>query len=702
MRSVNYRLGLKSTLVLVLSALLTCVNAMHPAPDRRHVFAPDSAKRTLNFTTTAKQPFADESCIDWVEAYRHITLDDVDTTKLIDIYTNIALLLADIENYDYAQVFLEKAYYLSDESNDAERLFNLCYERVRLDLLLGDFQNAAEDLKLAQKAEVRGNDVYRNMLLSEAYGLYYQAQGLYRPSIEYFQSALTSAREIGASERFSMLHLHFAESLKNSGLRALANTHLDSALQLVPPVQFNGEVRSCNVTRAEIFMQMGDRLRAKQAIQDALEVAREASNSWLEARFGLKLAKILISEKDYEQAYTYKRNALLACDSLSRLISQTSFKLYDQKIIRERASFEKEKRSLLTLFFQSKSWYTISFLVVTIVFGILFLFFSFRSYRRLREKDRILQLQRSQNAIKNSELVLSFAHTENLRTENQYKNEQQETARRSLLYKNSLIMNSIEYANTIQLSLRPHQDNMALRFPNHCIIYRPNNIVSGDLLWFADLPKQSIFILVDCSGHEVAGAALSFIAYMKLNEIVREEGITMPTRIIEAFATQFYDLWKNSTDSFKMQSNIKMGVLLIEHELKKAYFAGASQSLFYSCDGFSVKRYAGTMHTISLDTPFTLKEDMLEVELSEKTAFYMMTDGFIEQPDKDNIKIGSKKAGQFLTQIIQLPMALQRQKILAYFARHRIGMPQVDDMTILGVSLENNPLQDRRGAEHES
>ena len=36
-------------------------------------------------------------------------------------------------------------------------------------------------------------------------------------------------------------------------------------------------------------------------------------------------------------------------------------------------------------------------------------------------------------------------------------------------------------------------------------------------------------------------------------------------------------------------------------------------------------------------------------------------------------------------------MDIQRQRILAYFARHRIGMPQVDDMTILGVSLNNTP-----------
>ena len=86
---------------------------------------------------------------------------------------------------------------------------------------------------------------------------------------------------------------------------------------------------------------------------------------------------------------------------------------------------------------------------------------------------------------------------------------------------------------------------------------------------------------------------------------------------------------------------------------------------------------------------------MLKIKLGEKTTFYLMTDGFIEQPNKDNIKIGSLRTLRFLNKIITLPMEVQRQQILAYFARHRIGMQQVDDMTILGVSLNRTPSLSR-------
>ena len=125
-------LALATTLLFLLIVHLGA-SAMHPAPDKRNIVAPDSlSRRTLvapNDTATSPA-----MCTDWGEKYRLVSLDDVDTVKLIDIYTNIALLLEGIEYYDYSFAFLEKAYTLSDERNDAETLFRLRYEMVILDI----------------------------------------------------------------------------------------------------------------------------------------------------------------------------------------------------------------------------------------------------------------------------------------------------------------------------------------------------------------------------------------------------------------------------------------------------------------------------------------------------------------------------------------------------------------------------------------
>ncbi|MGP1362778.1 MAG: SpoIIE family protein phosphatase [Bacteroides sp.] len=684
-RSSVQHMGWWILLGIALGSILH-THAMHPAPDRRNIVASDSVTgfyQRLNLSGST----LNDTCSDWLQAYRNLSLEDTDTMRLVDIYRNLANLLVGIESYEYAVSFYEKAYALCEKKEATDEMFMLLYDLARTEILLKHDTQAFEYLETAQKLGAVKNPELRNLLLADAKGLYYQMQGKLGSSIDYFLSALQSARSLNEESRYSELHAHLAGALQQHGLFTLANLHLDSALMYVPPIHVRGETRQCDIAKAQIYSQLGDYASTKEALFEAIELATEAKNAWLEARFSLWLATILQLEGKDKEAYSYLKTAQTLSDSLNLEITLTTFMLNDKKAKHDRDLREQEKVSLRTLLFQNQRAYTIAFLLAAFLFGIIFLFISFRSYRRLREQERDLQIQRRNNIKKNSDLILNFAHTENLRTEIQYKNSEQERSRQSVLYKNSLIMNSIEYANTIQLSLRPHQNNMSLRFPDHCIIYRPSNIVGGDLLWFADLPDKSIFILADCSGHEVAGAALSFIVYMQLNQIVRESGITSPAEIISRFAGQFYEMWKDSNESFKMQSNVKMGVLTVDHLAQTATFAGASQSLFFSRDRKTVERSVGKMHTISSDTPFVVKREELQLVLDDNVAIYMTTDGFIEQPNKDNIKIGSQRLQRFLEAIQDLPMEAQRRKLLAYFARHRIGMPQVDDVTLLGFTL---------------
>lgn len=684
--------------VVVLLAALFCLwsavsvplYAMHPTPDRRQL-APPTKANEVHVVSGLRVPLENLE-VDWIEAYQHLSLMDADTARLVEIYTNVALILEGIESYALATAFLENAYEMCEKRDDTERCFRLLYELIRIDVVVGDWEQAALHLQAAQKLEFIANKDLRELILSDANGLYYQGIGKPKTAIHYFLNAVAAAKQMNVWEQISELYLHTATAYRGVGMVDIARRYLDSGLLYIQPLRFNGEMRRLSVTEPMIYTLLGDWGKAKAVLLEALRVSKQEKKEWLEAGFSLRLARIFRAEGDYEKAYQHQMEAMVLCEELNRVISQSSFKIYDAKCIREEGIQEEARGALYALLMKNQKLYTWLLLGAVSFFGLFFLLLSLRNFLRLQARDKILQEQRAQNAKRNSELIISFAHTENLRTENQFKNEQQESTRRSLLYKNSLIMNSIEYANTIQLSLRPNQDNMSMRYPNHFIIYRPNNIVSGDLFWFADLIDRSIFILADCSGHEVAGAALSFIAYMKLNQIVRETKVTDPIEIIEEFTRQFNDLWKDSTESFKMQANVKMGVLLLDYVAKKVHYAGASQALFYSEDGGVVKRYSGRMPTVSLDTPSYVRKGGLTLDLVPGMVFYMMTDGFIEQPDKENSKIGSRNVLRYLSEIVGLPMDTQRRHLLAYFARHRVGMPQVDDVTLLGFSVENTEL----------
>ena len=86
--------------------------------------------------------------------------------------------------------------------------------------------------------------------------------------------------------------------------------------------------------------------------------------------------------------------------------------------------------------------------------------------------------------------------------------------------KNRKLTESINYAQRIQGSILP--DNRLIRksLPNSFVFYKPRDVVSGDFPWFF-LKEENIYIAaVDCTGHGVPGALLSFVGYFTLNNVV--------------------------------------------------------------------------------------------------------------------------------------------------------------------------------------
>ncbi|MBN2862132.1 MAG: PAS domain S-box protein, partial [Bacteroidales bacterium] len=79
--------------------------------------------------------------------------------------------------------------------------------------------------------------------------------------------------------------------------------------------------------------------------------------------------------------------------------------------------------------------------------------------------------------------------------------------------KNKKISDSINYAQRIQSSLLPDTNYLQNFFPRSFIFYRPKDVVSGDFPWFLEKDGILYVAAVDCTGHGVPGALLSFIGY---------------------------------------------------------------------------------------------------------------------------------------------------------------------------------------------
>jgi hypothetical protein len=108
------------------------------------------------------------------------------------------------------------------------------------------------------------------------------------------------------------------------------------------------------------------------------------------------------------------------------------------------------------------------------------------------------------------------------------KNKEIQRQKDELEEKNRNITASIEYAKTIQMAILPDKERLKQHLPEHFILYKPRDIVSGDFYWFHEEQGKIIFVVADCTGHGVPGAFMSAIGESLLGQIVIEKKCDEP------------------------------------------------------------------------------------------------------------------------------------------------------------------------------
>ncbi|MEA3450950.1 MAG: 7TM diverse intracellular signaling domain-containing protein, partial [Bacteroidota bacterium] len=190
-------------------------------------------------------------------------------------------------------------------------------------------------------------------------------------------------------------------------------------------------------------------------------------------------------------------------------------------------------------------------------------------------------------------------------------------AQKEISVKKNEIEESIHYAKRIQNAILPNFDEFKNYFESF-IIYRPKDIVSGDFFWTCVSPNtdKEIFVAVsDCTGHGVPGAFMSLIGTTLLNEIINQELILSPDKILEELNKKVKILLKQN----KNEDIDGMDVIIckVNIEFKILTFAGARRPLFYfDSEKNKVIRYItdrlsiGGMHS-NLNNKYSLQQIVL-------------------------------------------------------------------------------------------
>ncbi|MBI4645579.1 MAG: SpoIIE family protein phosphatase [Bacteroidia bacterium] len=94
------------------------------------------------------------------------------------------------------------------------------------------------------------------------------------------------------------------------------------------------------------------------------------------------------------------------------------------------------------------------------------------------------------------------------------------------------ITDSIVYARRIQSAVLPPNDFISKVLPQHFIIFRPKDIVSGDFYYVLEINNVIVTAIADCTGHGVPGGFMSMLSIAFLTEIVNKREITTAAAVL--------------------------------------------------------------------------------------------------------------------------------------------------------------------------
>jgi PAS domain S-box-containing protein len=256
--------------------------------------------------------------------------------------------------------------------------------------------------------------------------------------------------------------------------------------------------------------------------------------------------------------------------------------------------------------------------------------------------------------------------------------------------KNKKISDSINYAQRIQTSILPQTVHIQNSFPRSFIFYRPKDVVSGDFPWFFEKDGISYIAAVDCTGHGVPGALISFIGYFLLNNIVNAQSDHSAAKILDELHRQVRSTLKQDQEGALGRDGMDLALCIIDKEKQTLDFSGAHRPLFLLRNG-ELNEYNGSRKAIGgIPLRKKIEKDFENhlITYEKGDQVFIFSDGLPDQiggPDRK--KFQPRRIREILTETPGTSMAQFSRQFSQEFYEWMGEEKQVDDVLLIGIEL---------------
>jgi serine phosphatase RsbU (regulator of sigma subunit) len=267
------------------------------------------------------------------------------------------------------------------------------------------------------------------------------------------------------------------------------------------------------------------------------------------------------------------------------------------------------------------------------------------------------------------------------------------------------ITDSINYAKKIQTAVLPSDEMLREMLPEHFVLFRPRDIVSGDFYWARQIKNFTVVVAADSTGHGVPGAFMSMLGMSFLNELVSRSRFDTAGEILDRLRKKVKTTLRQEGPHEQQKDGMDVALVVIDHDSMEVQYAGAFNPLYLvrenAKDVVSLPKEKITtetdthaLHEFKADRqPISVyfnesKFRTLRFTVKPGDTLYIFSDGYIDQMGGP---MGKKfKARRFKDLILGMQeeaMESQKEILEKTLNEWKEDTEQVDDILVIGIRI---------------
>ncbi|UKN02577.1 tetratricopeptide repeat protein [Paracrocinitomix mangrovi] len=607
-------------------------------------------------------------------------------------------------SFDTASIYYEKAITQFNEINDLKGLSEVYINYGGVFYDQGDFVKTIDYWERSLKIVESIKDSSAIAVNLNNIGEVYEHMRDYEKAEVYFRRTLEIDSLIGDKKGIAYANL-------NIGYLALRNNQLDAAEsrfiisnQLFTELRMLRPMASSAAAMGDVYMAKGDAKGALKFYSESQKIWNSSADNWGITEIKVQLARAhyldnrldsaqYYAEQGYQQAQKIKAKTLIvqSTNLLADIYERQGrvkdafhyLKLYTQfqdsifnrdnkdEIARLGVRYEFEKKSYLDSLKTAQNQKvqklehqqeiadkerTLQFGVIILIGMILLFVFIFRAYRIRTKTAKIIEEQK--NKVEEQNELLEE--------------------------KNRDILDSIMYAERIQSTILPHINRIKNHFADAFVIFKPKDIIGGDLYWFHEDESHAYISVIDCTGHGVPGALVGMVAYNALNHVVKDLGITETNEVLDTLTKIIEEEF--TKDGQTAKDGMDMSFAKINLKINELQFSGAMNNLLICRDNDFIELKADRQPVgyFAKRSPFKSQT----FHLNTNDQLFMLSDGYVDQFGGDRGK--KLKITQFKNKLLEyqsLGFNEIQSNLESFFNEWKGNLEQIDDICIIGVKI---------------